>query len=384
MRRRLLARASACLALAAAVGGCAAPSGGTLTAAGRTLTIYVSVPPGGGQTAQDVLGAERLAFQQAGGKVGTYGLRMVVLAGGKISDHARTAIQDSTAIAYLGEVVPGASAGSIGITNDRDLLQVSPTDTAAELTQTTPAIPNAPTIYYEALKTYGRTFARVTPNSSLEAKALVAEMQARGVTSVFIAGDSSPYGRTLARAVSGDAAKASIRVQPSETGAGAVLYAGSSETGAAQLFNRVAAANPSLRLFGPSALDDSTFASALSPATARQVEISSPGFLTQQLPPAAATQFAGPFKAAYGHTPATEAIFGYEAMSAVLAVLRQAGASANNRSTVVHGFFALKNRQSVLGTYSIDQAGDTNLGSFVISRISSGRAVPFKALQEQG
>ena len=69
---------------------------------------------------------------------------MKVLHGAKPSDNARTAIQDSTAIAYLGEILPGASADSLGIVNDQDILQVSPTDTAVELTQSTPAVPGAP------------------------------------------------------------------------------------------------------------------------------------------------------------------------------------------------------------------------------------------------
>ena len=65
--------------------------------------------------------------------------------GRKLSDNARQAIGDSSSIAYLGELTPGASADTIGITNAEDLLQVSPTDTAVELTQVSPAVPNSPT-----------------------------------------------------------------------------------------------------------------------------------------------------------------------------------------------------------------------------------------------
>lgn len=384
-RRRALI-VGACAALAGAVAGCTAPAGSTVTVAGKTLTIYMSEPPAGqpGQTARDVLDAERLALQQAGGKVGNYAVRLVLLRGKKLSDNARVAIQDSSAIAYIGEIAPGASGDSLGITNDRDLLQVSPTDTALQLTQQSAAVPNSPTLYYEALKTYGRTFARLVPNTSLEAKALVSEMQTRGVKRLYSTGDRSDYGKALLLAVNNAAATGSIAVQRSPSGADAVLYGGSSASAAAQLFNQTAAASPSTRLFGPSALDDPSFASALSLAAAKQVEISAPGYTAKNLPAGADAQFVSPFKAAFGHTPATEAIFGYEAMNAVLAVLREAGSAANNRATVVHDFFAIRKRQSVLGTYSIDQAGDTDLGSFVLSRISGGRLVPFKALQAHG
>jgi len=384
-RRRALS-VGACLALAAAVAGCTAPANSTVTVSGKTLTIYAAAPTDGqgGQAAQDVLDAEHLALQQAGGKVGGYTVRLVVLHGRKVSDNARTAITDKRAIAYIGEIVPGASAESLGITNDQGLLQVSPTDTASALTQANPAIPNSPTLYYEALKTYGRTFARVVPNTSLEAKALVAEMQAQGDRTLFVAGDGSDYAKALTEEVTKAAPGASVSLQQSTTGAAAVLYAGTSSSGATQLFNRAVAANPKAKLFASSALDDPSLASSLPASVAKQLEISAPGFTTAGLPSAAATQFVAPFKAAYGHSPSTRAIFGYEAMAAVLAVLRGAGSAANSRTTVVHDFFAIKNRQSVLGTYSIDQAGDTNLGSFVVSRISGGRLIPFKALQEQG
>jgi branched-chain amino acid transport system substrate-binding protein len=385
MGSTVLARAGACVALAASMAGCAAATNATVTVSGRTLSIYSSAPPsGGGQAAQDVLDAERLALQQAGSQVGRYTVRLVPLSGGKLSGHARTAVQDTSAIAYLGEVAPGDSADSVGITNARGLLQVAPTDTALELTQPSAAVPNSPTLYYESLKTYGRTFARVVPNTLREAKALIAEMQARGVKRLYASADGSDYGKALLLALTNDAAGASITVQHSQSGADSAFYAGSSTTAGVQVFNQIAAGAPSAKLFAPSAFARQDFASALSPAAAKQMEISSPGFPPSALPPGAAQSFVTPFRSAFGHTPAPQAIFGYEAMNAVLAVLKEAGAAANNRSTVVHDFLTIKNRSSVLGTYSIDAAGDTSLGPFEISRIRAGQLQPFKSLQETG
>jgi branched-chain amino acid transport system substrate-binding protein len=374
--------AGACALLAAAATGCATTAASsTVTATGRTLTIYAGQPPGdGGQAAQDVLDAERLALSQAGGKAGSFEVRLVTLNAPKVSDNARRTIEDAGAIAYLGEIAPGSSADSIGITNSQDLLQVSPTDTSVSLTQATAAVPNSPTRYYESLKTYGRTFARVVPTDALEAKALVAEIGGRGVKRLYVAGDGSDYAAALAAAVGHDAGSAGLTVQHSPAGADGILYAGRSGSSAAQLFN---GAGPSVKLFASSAVTfDSAFASALSPAAAGQVEVSSPGFAPGNLPANAAQQFVTPFRSAYGHAPSTEAIFGYEAMAAVLSVLRETGSGANNRSKVVHGFFAIKNRPSVLGTYSIDVAGDTSLAPFVFSHVKSGQLAPFKAVQE--
>ena len=168
--------------LVAALAGCTS-SGSTaaVTATGKTLTIYLSdAQTSQPQIAADVYDAEQLAFQQSSPSVAGFSLRVSTLHG-QLSDQARTAIQDKSAIAYLGEIVPHSSYASLGITNAVQLLQISPTDTALELTQATPAVPGSPGSYYQSFSTYGQTFVRVVPNSGREATAQVLQMQALGI-----------------------------------------------------------------------------------------------------------------------------------------------------------------------------------------------------------
>jgi branched-chain amino acid transport system substrate-binding protein len=373
----------ASVALAAVFGGCTAANTQTVTVSGSKLTIYSSAPAGeaGTQLAQDIFDAEQLALKQSGSTIGKFTIQFQALHGAKISDNARTAISDKTSIAYLGELDPGASADSMGILNALDLLQVSPTDTALELTQQTSAVPGAPDNYYESQKTYGRTFARVVPNTSLEAKAQVQEMQTLGVRSLYVTDDGSPYGRAIAQAVK-SAAGSTITISSSQSGADAVFDGASSATSAQRVFTSAAATNPAVKLFGPSALDTSAVAAALGDTKLR-VYVSSPGFRLTDLN-ASGKKFVADFTAAYGHAPATQAIFGYEAMAAVISVLREAGSGANNRTIVVHDFFGIKNRESVLGTYSINANGDTSLAPYVFSRLSRGSFVPFTFVQITG
>lgn len=382
MRRRVLARGRAALAgalLAAGIAGCTAATSNTATVSGKVLAIYISAAQTDQpQVAQDVLDAERLAVKQQGSHVDGFTIRLVTLSGSSISAEARQAIQDSSAIAYLGETVPHSSYASLGITNAVDLLQVSPTDTALELTQSTPAVPGAPDIYYESLSSNGRTFARVVPTSGLEATAQVQEMQALGVRRLYVADDGGPYGAAIAYALKHDAA-GKISLAPTEAGADGVFYGSNSESAAARFFNTAVASNPTAKLFGPSALDDQAFATSLSPSV-RHLYVSAPGFLPADLTPAGHA-FVSTFTTTYGHAPAVQAIFGYEAMAAVLSVLEEAGSAANNRSTVVKDFFSLKNRQSVLGTYSINSNGDTSIAPFVFSRLAGGKLVPFAQVQ---
>jgi branched-chain amino acid transport system substrate-binding protein len=390
MRSFVLARRRAlhvCVGFAAVMSiaaGCTTGSS-SVSVNGSMLTLYASAPKGAAntQSAADVLAAEQLAFNQSGTKLGKFTLRFIKLNGAKASDNARSAIEDTSSIAYLGELDPGLSADSLGITNAQDLLQVTPTDTAAALTQVTSTVPNSPNRYYESLSSYGRTFARVVPNTSPEAKAQVQEMQAQHVSKLYVSSDGSQYGRAIAQAVRTDAPASSITIAPSSSAADAVFYGGVSEADAARVFNSAAAGNGAVKLFAPSAIDTPTFAARLSPA-ARHVYISSPGLMTKDLSATAKSEFLKPFEDAYHRVPSPQAIFGYEAMSAVLSVLKKAGTSATDRAIVVQGFFAIKNRDSVLGTYSINAQGDTSLAPFVFSRPVNGKLVPFQSVQVQG
>ena len=381
-RRRALTVCVGFAALTSIAAGCQTAS--SVSVSGSTLTLYASAPPGAANTqaAADVLAAEQLAFNQSGTKLGKFTLRFIKLGSAKPSDNARSAIEDTSSIAYLGELDPGVSSDSLGITNAQDLLQVTPTDTAAALTQVTAAVPNSPNRYYESLGSYGRTFARVVPTTAFEAKAQVQEMQALHVSKLYVSSDASQYGRTIAQAVRTDA-----QVRRSRSRRRLPVQTRSSTAGSPRVPPQRCSTPrhrpPAVKLFGPSALDTTAFAADLAP-TARHVYISSPGFMTKDLSTTAQSEFLKPFQNAYHRVPSPQAIFGYEAMSAVLSVLKKAGASATDRATVVQDFFAIKNRDSVLGTYSINANGDTSLAPFVFSRLVNGKLVPFQSVQVQG
>jgi branched-chain amino acid transport system substrate-binding protein len=404
IRNRVLTGAT-CVTLAAVLAACGTTAATTTTIAGTTLTIYASLPlqvtgPESSE-ARDVLAAEQLALQQAGGKVGRFTIVLKSFndatgAGWSpklIAANARTVIQRDNAVAYIGEIDPNASAQSIPITNADQMLQVSPYDTAIGLTQATAAVSGSPDVYYQSLSSNGRTFGRVVPNDTKQAKAQLQVMQGLGVKKLFIAEDGGAYGDAIALAVDQNAAaygvsalvpvRASAGLAPKAavSGADAMFYGGVTSAAAVQLFNGAAAADPQLKLFGPSGLYTSSFTSQLAAPAQRATYLSEPGEATNALPPAGRA-FLKAFKAAYHHTPWTQAIFGYAAMQAVLAALRGSdhGANANNRADDVAAFFATKNRSSALGTYTIDKAGDTSLAPYIFSRVKGGKLVAFKGL----
>jgi ABC-type branched-subunit amino acid transport system substrate-binding protein len=380
-----------CVATAAMLAGCGTASKGgssVVTVNGRALAVYASQPPGPPTPAEtDILDAEHLALQQAQGKAGSFSVTLIPVHEHELSANARTAIENPNTIAYLGELVPGSTQVSVEILNQQGVLEVSPADTAAYLTQPVPTVSSTPNNFYPGHSTYKQTFGRVVPNSAQEAKALVKGMQAEHASSVAVASDTTEYGRTVALEVSQAAKAGGLTVAGSAGRAQAYFYGASTSSPAAraaavEAYDRTAAANPSIKLFAPSGLYDPSFVSGLSPAAQGRLFVSSPGFLPRDLPPAGRT-FVLEFNRQYGHAPAPQAIFGYEAMAALLADLGQAKSAANQRATVVTDFRSLKRTGSVLGTYSIT-GGDPSIAPFVLARVRAGQLVPFQSVSPTG
>jgi ABC-type branched-subunit amino acid transport system substrate-binding protein len=364
------------LALSACGQSTTASSGSAVTVAGSVLDVWASQTPGAGDAVDaDVLAAERLALTQSGAKVGPYTVRLMVAHDRETSANARQAIQDKKAIAYLGEIDPGASGVSVQITNQVGLLQVSPTDTSAYLTQATPAVSDSPGHFYPSNSTFHRTFARVVPTTTAEAKALVSAMASRHLTKLYVApSDGSDYAATITHQLRADiSAGAGLSLVGSAAGADAVFYGGLPGAAATKALDAAAAASPTATLLGPSALYDTAFVSGLSAGAQSHLYVTAPGLAGATLTPSG-RQFAAAFRAATGHAPQPQAIFGYEAMSALLSVLRGAGAHAGSRALVVARFRGLKDRSSVLGTYSISN-GDPTIAPFVLGHLTDGALV---------
>ena len=180
MPTRSLARSS-CVAIATAlaIGAC----GGSDSSGGSdTLTIYSSFPLQGTSRPQSeaMVNGITLAIEEARGRAGKFKVKYVSLddstaaAGkwepGQVSDNARQAVQDDSAIAYIGESNSGATAISMPITNDGGLLQISPSSTYVGLTRSDGAAPGEPDKYYPSGQ---RTFGRVMPPDHVDAQAQV-------------------------------------------------------------------------------------------------------------------------------------------------------------------------------------------------------------------
>ena len=406
---RGLRAASACVVagVVLALAGCGGDKSDDGPQSGsRTVTIYSSMPLHGPEreSSQDMVNAIKLALQEAGGKAGALSVTYVSLdsstredatwTSDRVLENARTAVRDINTIAYIGDRDSAATALSLPLTNEGDVLQVSPTSAYDGLTRAGGVRTGEPERFYPSGK---RTFGRLVPADHVQASALVGYMKNEGVRTLAMLGDRELDGGGLADQVSKAAARQGIEVvdkgrinalkplsghaqDVAATGADAFLFAGDAATGADRILGAVAAAAPTMQLFGPSAIADAGFISQLRPDVQRRLRITTPT-LPPRLLPASARAFRARFRAAFGRAPAPEALLAFESANAIIASIRAAGAKGNERAAVIAAFHEIRRRHSVLGTYSIDRNGDTSLARFAGNRVRGSRLVLDKVLQ---
>jgi branched-chain amino acid transport system substrate-binding protein len=404
---RSCAAGLAIAALAASLAGCS--SSGT-QAGGytyeKTLTVYSDLPLQGPQGAlmTSINDGEILALEQAhaGGRDRNVSIALVNDArhgaGGwdrETTAHAAEAAgQDIDAIAYIGDFDSAATAISLPLINENDILQVSPASPYIGLTDANPLDQTGePAGYYPSGK---RTFARLLPSDLAEAAATASFMRALGVRRLYVLSDtaalSAPYDSVIARQVAGDAASrgitlagaadvdtadaspssafATIAAMIARTHADAVLLGAAPDAGAQALWQELHTALPGTKLFAPSTLATAPFLRSLAGA-ASSTYVTSPILPLAQYP-ASAQVVLGEYRRAFGTAPTADSLYGYEAMASVLAAIQRAGRNAHKRLSVVDAYFHLGLRRSVIGTYRISQStGDTSLAQFAGYRVGN-------------
>jgi branched-chain amino acid transport system substrate-binding protein len=383
--------------------------GGGGTVSGNTLTVYSSLPLQGSNRPQslDVIDGEKLALKEKGGKVGKYTIEYKSLddstaAAGKwdpgaTSANARRAAQDDKTICYLGEFNSGASAISIPIVNEAGILQISPANTALELTKDAgPDDKGAPEKYYP---TGDRTYARVVPADHIQGAAQADWMEELGVKKLYVVDDKEVYGVGVAKTTADAAKRRGIEVvdgggidpkapnyraiasKIADSGADAFFFGGITQNHGAQLYKDVAAANPDIKLFGPDGVAETEFTKDIPVADQPRVYITVAVINPKDYPPEGQA-FYDAFNREYNdESPEPYAIYGFEAMDLCLDAIERAGDKGNDRQAVIDQVYSTKDKVGVAGTYDVDKDGDVTLSTFGRHRIENGELTPIKTVK---
>jgi branched-chain amino acid transport system substrate-binding protein len=327
-----------------------------------TLTVYVSAPlrGEGGEDGRAIVNGAKLALEEAAGEAGGADVEPVYMddTGGTdrearwdpvvVADNARRAAQDSTAIAYIGDLESGATRISLPITNQAQMLQVSAASTAVDLTRESPTSDAVPEL---AQPTGERTFGRVIPDDRVQAAAGAVWTDELGFRSAEIVRGQSEFGDVVGAEFEEEAAALGIAVGRS----GGLRYLATEDPAEAQDPDEPEEVMATDALFGE--LD-----SGLLTSSAQAPE---------QLPAPQGEDFIRAYQDAFGEPPDRYAAYGYEAMAVVLDSIERAE-DPRDRSAVIDAFFATADRDSVLGAYSIDEAGDTTLDAIAGYRVEGG------------
>jgi branched-chain amino acid transport system substrate-binding protein len=232
-------------------------------------------------------------------------------------------------------------------------------------------------------------------------------MKEDGCKSVHIFNDKTTYGAGLAKNVENAAKEVGLTVEgndgtdrnaPNYRSLAAKIQAdcfvGSGVTGEnyVQVFKDVAAACPDCKLYGPDGVAEAAFSDPAEggiPAdvgarTKVTVATLSPEEFEKKGIEEAATFFDG-FKEEYGvDQPDPYSIYGYETMKLALDTLKAVGDKANDREAVRKQLLEnTKGRNSVLGTYDIDENGDTTLTDYGVYTIEDGELTFDKTVKAQ-
>jgi branched-chain amino acid transport system substrate-binding protein len=406
--RWLCLAALAASATVLAVAGCGGVSGAS-EATGNQLAVYSSLPLQGPAAASsaEIVNGERLALSQAGGRIGRFKVGFVSLddadpKSGELdpeatANNAKTAAQDTSTIAYIGELGSAGTAVSLPLVNAAGILQLSPSSPYIGLTSSLDAGQDEPERFYPSGK---RNFARLQPGDEGQAAAQLALMRSLGVRRLYVLDDQNPFEQPLGELVSAGARRAQIdllghdsiatagvtpaaylgeaekieRVKPQ-----AVFFAGGLQPGSVALWRALHRADPNMLLLGTSALAEPSFAAAVGQAGS-QTYLTTPVLPLAEYPPQA-TPVLADYRRRFGGHPGPYALYGYEAMSVVLDAIRRAGDAGNERQTVIDRFFQTSSRRSVLGTYSVLPSGETTLSRYGVDRISGGALVFDRAFE---
>ena len=301
--------------------------------------VYASLPLSGpqGHAGRELLCGAELALERA-----EAGVELVALDSfeGQSLANARTAIDDSQALAYLGDYHSADVLSTAPLLGDAGLLTVAPVATFVGLS--------------------GPTLVRLSPDDRMGAEAIADWLVGAGVGELLVVHDHDdgygvPVGRMCAEAAGERGLEVRVRPVWNSDGhpagdlgaAGAVLYVGVAGSGAVDLWHELHVANPQLWLLGSEGVAQGWLAGALSPEAAERSRF----FVGQ--------------RASFG-------FYGYEAMALILDAV---DAGAGERAGVVAVARATRERDSILGRYSLDSDGLTTRAAYGRLAVAGGELV---------
>ncbi|HVZ23954.1 MAG TPA: branched-chain amino acid ABC transporter substrate-binding protein [Vicinamibacterales bacterium] len=307
---------------------------------------------------------------------------------GKCATNARLYATNTSVMAVVGTFNSGCAKIEIPILNRAHpgpLLEVSPANTNVGITKKWD--PGEPQKYYP---TGVRNYARVVATDDIQGPADAMWSKALGFKKVFVLNDKQTYGFGVAKTYQAAAKKLGLTVVGFQgwdakassyealantikaSGAQAVFLGGIACNNGAKLMQDIKSVDPKIQIQTPDGFSDPN---ANGPV-GNGAYISVAGE-----PPSALTGFGATFVKSFGKsigaTPNPYAAYGAQAM---LVALQAVATRPGDRAAITRSVFGLHVTNGVLGTFTINSAGDTSLTPITIYKQVGKNLKPVKTL----
>ncbi len=306
----------------------------------------------------------------------------------KCGTNARLYAANRSVIGVLGTFNSSCAKIEVPILNRANpgpVAMVSPANTNVGLTKKWDA--GEPQKYYP---TGVRNYARVVATDDIQGPADAMWSQFQHYTKVYVLNDKQTYGVGVARTYAAAAKKLGITITGSEgwdakqssyealanrikaSGAQAVFLGGIICNNGAKLMQDIKAVDPKVKLQMPDGFSDPNANGAVGNGAYISVAGQPPKSLT-----GTGATFIKSFGKQIGTTPNPYAAYGAQAM---LMMLQAVASSGGNRSQATKNLFGIHITNGILGTFTINQAGDTSLQPITIYRQSGKNLLPVKTI----
>ncbi|MGZ4128278.1 MAG: branched-chain amino acid ABC transporter substrate-binding protein [Actinomycetota bacterium] len=304
----------------------------------------------------------------------------------KCATNAHLYVNNRSVITVLGTFNSGCAKIEVPIMNRASLLEVSPANTNVGLTKKWDV--GEPQKYYP---TGVRNYARVVATDDIQGPADALWSQSLGYKKVYVLNDKQTYGfgvastyRTAAKKLGitvagfeGWDAKASsyeaLATRIKASGAQAVFLGGIVCNNGAKLMQDIKAVDPKIQLQMPDGFSGGISSNG---AVANGAYISVAGEPPKALTGAGAA-FVKSFGKQVGTTPNPYSAYGAQAMDVALEVIAKGG---GQRAATTKSVFGLTVTNGILGTFTINAAGDTSLTPITIYKQVGKNLNPVKTL----
>jgi branched-chain amino acid transport system substrate-binding protein len=310
----------------------------------------------------------------------------------KCSSNGRAYANNASVVGIIGTFNSGCAKLVIPIANRESLAMVSPANTYPGLTEGGPGTEaGEPDNYYPSGT---RNYARVVWNDQFQGAANAQYAEELGLQKIFILNDGETYGLGIATLFAEYAEKLGIQILGNQkwdkkassyeslasrirsSGADAVFLGGIVCNNGGKLIKDIKAGAPDVQLIGPDGWTPISATIEGAGAAANNMYITQPGVPVDQLK-GAGKEFVDGFTEAEGKAPNPYTAYAAQAAQVLLAAIEKGG---TDRAAVSSALFETDVTDGIIGSFQIDENGDTTLGLVSVYQIKNGEETYVKSV----